>query len=152
MHSNVFQIGLKQDMQPVTEDVVLESRFVQADDATILHDKRHERIEILVNEILPKGMFAWDNENCLTYTGGMKEWREQYAQHIKDATAKLDGDNVFQLQFRIINAVLRDSHVNSLFIWDEDNYADYFTGFMETVSRLKEGTRLYIGTVMDYHF
>ena len=30
MHSNVFQIGLKQDMQPVTEDVVLESRLVFA--------------------------------------------------------------------------------------------------------------------------
>ena len=81
MHAKVFQIT-KQRVD--NENTLNENTLTKGDGsfydycAEITPEFRKEMIVILVNEILPKGMFTLLDNDEIAYNGGADEWKKQW--------------------------------------------------------------------------
>lgn len=77
MHDIIYQIGLEPipEEEYVDIDLIDEGEFVSIDYSYELDDEtRESAIEVLANNILPKGMFSLDKAECsLTYMGGLNK-------------------------------------------------------------------------------
>ena len=161
MHAKVFQIT----KQRVDEENVLnENTLTQGDGSdydyctNISQRERMEMIEALVNGILPKGMFTMVGEDELIYQGGAKEWKRLWVDEIQKRAKMVTSENVtewigatYQLEKAIKNPLNTDSH----FYLSEDScqtYAETSNELMRFVCSLEEGTHLFIGGIIDFHF
>lgn len=81
MHAKVFQLT-KQRVDK--ENTLNENTLTQGDGsfydycAEITPEYRKEMIVILVNELLPKGMFTLVGTDEMVYNGGADEWKKQW--------------------------------------------------------------------------
>ena len=161
MHAKVFQIT----KQRVDEENILnENTLTQGDGSdydycsNISEEERAEMIEALANDILPKGMFSMAGDDELVFQGGADEWKKSWAEEIQDKAKNVTAENVtdwigaaYQLEKAIKNPLHTDSH----FYLSEDScqsYAETSNELMRFVCSLKEGTHLFIGGVIDFHF
>ena len=161
MHAKVFQIT----KQRVDEENILnENTLTQGDGSdydycsNISEEERAEMIEALVNDILPKGMFSMAGDDELVFQGGADEWKKSWAEEIQDKAKNVTAENVtdwigaaYQLEKAIKNPLHTDFH----FYLSEDScqsYAETSNELMRFVCSLKEGTHLFIGGVIDFHF
>ena len=161
MHSKIFQITknkLKKE-NFLTEDTLFQGEGSRYDYCSeIDEDERQDVIQILVNEILPKGMFELINDNILIYKGGIEKWKDDYISNIKTKTQELTPDNitewigsVYQLEKTIKNPL----DTGFQFYFEEEplqGYAEESYGLLCFINGLEKGARLYIGGVIDYHF
>ena len=80
MHAKVFQITRTRVDKENTLD---ENTLTQGDGSfydycsEISDETRKEMIDILVNELLPKGMFTLLDNDEMVYNGGADEWKKE---------------------------------------------------------------------------
>ena len=160
MHSRIFQITTEQVER---ENYLNEDTLEQGDNvlidycAEIDDDEREENIACLVDDILPKSMFTRMGANIIRYNGGMEQWKAEAIAKIKEKAAALTTENYFRYRefCALQNAVVNPLDTAYLFYTDAEggqSWAEKSHYFMQFVSGLEEGTLLYIGGVIDYHF
>ncbi len=160
MHSRIFQITKE---QVARENYLNEDTLVQGDGshidycAEISAKEREQSIVCLVDDVLPKGMFTRLGANILRYNGGMEQWKEQAIANIHEKLTALTPEKYFygSRLYRLKEAVVNPLDTDFLFYMDvagEQSISETSYDFMFYVSGLEEGTLLYIGGVIDYHF
>lgn len=162
MHSNIFQIS---DRPIEADDIIGIDRVTAGDMASIDYTQevsvaeRKAKIRILVESILPKGMFALcEDGETIAYTGGFTEWRKSYISNIRAKAEDIDEGNVMKWigpAYQLKKAILNPLDTNFLFVTDFCDgcgLAERSRELMILVGNLQAGERLYIGAVLDYHF
>lgn len=161
MHSTIIQITTEKVEKEnfLTEDDVCTWECRDIDYCSeIDEDDRKDRIIRLVNNWLPSGMFTLMDDNTIRYNGGAEEWKEQWLKLIQDKASQITTDNVLSSigpMYQLEKALLNPLDLGTLFYDDSENmtsYADHSAAFMRSVCQLEEGTLLYIGGVLDYHY
>ena len=87
MHSKIFQITTtKVDKECyLNEDTLMQgdnSYFDYCD--KIDEEERKYHIDVLVNHILPKGMFELVDEDTIRYIGGVEKWKEEFVAGLRN--------------------------------------------------------------------
>ena len=161
MHSKIFQITT---VKVTNEGRLIENTLTQGDGSfydqcmEIEPDIRKQCIDILVNKILPSGMFELTGEDTLLYKGGAEQWKKEYVAYIQAKAGELTTENVqdwigpvYQLEKALKNPL----ETAFQFYMDEGGYtrsAEESYEFMRRICEMEPGTMLYIGGVIDYHF
>ena len=86
MQSTIFQITTEkiEESGLLDEDTLHQGDYFELDYClNIDDDERKRRIETLVNEVLPKGMFTLIDENTIRYNGGVEIWQEEWVKRMK---------------------------------------------------------------------
>ncbi len=160
MHSRIFQITKEQVER---ENYLNEDTLEQGDGsyidycAEISEAEREQSIACLVDDVLPKGMFTRLGANIIRYNGGMEQWKEQAIANIREKLSALTPENFFYGSqfYDLKEAVVNPLNTAFLFYMDvagEQSMPETSHNFIFYVSGLEEGTLLYIGGVIDYHF
>ena len=156
MHSYIYQIGLK----PFNEEKLLDPDTLDVGENSLLDyaydisaEIRAVNIRILVETILPAGMFTIDSDNNLIYQGGFKIWRKAYFDEVKDLTNALTPANIMGngRQHSDLKHAL-DNPLNTVRLF-ESGYREieYSISIMHLVDGLNKGDKLYVGSVLGYH-
>ena len=161
MHSKIFQITTtKVDKECyLNEDTLMQgdnSYFDYCD--KIDEEERKYHIDILVNHILPKGMFELVDEDTIRYIGGAEKWKEEFVAGLRNKVEAVTPDTVqdwigpvYQLEKYLKNPL----ETAYWFYTDTEgmqSYAEQSYEFMREICGYEPGTLLYIGGVIDYHF
>lgn len=160
MHSTIFQITTEkvEKCDYLNEDTLFQGDNSELDYCSDIDDnERKERIENLVNKILPEGMFTLIDENTIRYNGGAAAWQEEWVRLIKEQCSQVTADNIHEWStlHHLKEAIDNPLDAGSRFYDDSDGYADYSEKsgeFMKSLRDLEAGTLLYVGGVIDYHF
>ena len=97
MHSKIFQIST---VKVTDEGRLTENTLTQGDGSfydycmEIEPDIRKQCIDILVNRILPSGMFELTGEDTLIYKGGAEQWKKEFVAYIQAKASELTTENV----------------------------------------------------------
>ena len=161
MHSKIFQITT---VKVTNEGRLTENTLTQGDGSfydycmEIEPDIRKQCIDILVNKILPSGMFELIDEDTLLYKGGAEQWKKEFVAYIQAKAGELNTENVqdwigpvYQLEKALKNPL----ETAFQFYMDEGGYtrsAEESYEFMRRICEMEPGTTLYFGGVIDYHF
>ncbi len=161
MHSKIFQITRTRVSQ---DDYLNENTLTQGDSsyfdycAEIDEAERKYHIGVLVNHILPKGMFELVAEDTIRYIGGADKWQADFVAGMRSKAAAVTPDKVlewigpvYQLEKYLKNPL----DTAYWFYMDEEglqSHAEQSYEFMRQVCEFEPGTTLYIGGVIDYHF
>ena len=92
MHSKIFQITT---VKVTNEGRLTENTLTQGDGSfydycmEIEPDIRKQCIDILVNKILPSGMFELTGEDTLLYKGGAEQWKKEFVAYIQAKASEL---------------------------------------------------------------
>ncbi|MBD5236305.1 MAG: hypothetical protein HDS62_02005 [Bacteroidales bacterium] len=162
MHSIIFQVSInpihREDF--INPDRINEGEMVYIDYASELNEtERKHHIKGMVENLLPKGMFALNPDGeSVTYKGGYTEWSMEYAKGIQERANVINPCNlmkatgpVWQLQKYILNPLATDCLFVSAFYGGEGT-AERSRSLMKIVSEMTIGQILYFGAVLDYHF
>jgi len=158
MHSIIYQIGTN----PFSEENILDPDAIAdnikntnlLDYAYDISEKvRAINIRILVETILPIGMFDIDAENNLIYKGGFKLWREEYYDSVMKCTKSLTPANIMGEGRRLLalnKAILNPLKTSVLFECG-NGIVEQSLAVMSMIEHLEIGYVLYIGSVLGYH-
>lgn len=156
MHSILYQISTT----PFTEERVLTPDNIEVGDMTLVdyaydmeERARAINIRILVDTILPAGMFDIDADNNLIYKGGFKVWRKSYYDKVKACTKQLTPANIMgsgKALHNLNKAFRNPLNTVRLFVC-ETFEPEQSIAFMRLVDGLNKGDILYVGSVMGYH-
>ena len=161
MHSTIFQITTEKVEE---KDALLNEDTLQQGDCSDLdycsdidEEDRRERIECLVNEILPKGMFTLIDENTIRYNGGVEAWLEEWVKLINEKCSLVTAGNIreWSTLYYLKEAIDNPLGTACRFYDDSDGFSSYSQksgNFMKSLYSTKTGTLLYVGGVIDYHF
>lgn len=160
MHSTIFQITTEKIEEGglLDEDTLYQGDYSELDYClNIDDDERKRRIETLVNEVLPKGMFTLIDENTIRYNGGVEIWQEEWVKQIKEKCSLVTANNIqeWRTLYYLQEAIENPLNVGSRFYDDNRGYSSYSEKsgeFMKSLNELEAGTLLYIGGVVDYHY
>ena len=160
MHSTIFQITTEKVEKGdyLNEDTLLQGDNSDLDYCSDIDEEdRRERIECLVNEILPKGMFTLIDEHTIRYNGGVEAWLEEWVKLIQEKCSRVTADNIREwcTLYHLKEAIDNPLDAGSRFYDDCDccaNYSEKSGEFMKSLYDLEAGTLLYVGGVIDYHF
>lgn len=161
MHSTIFQITTEKVEKEnyLTEENVCSWECRDIDYCSeIDEDDRKDRINRLVNSWLPSGMFTLVDDSTIRYNGGAEEWKNQWVKLIQDTAAQVTAENVLNglgPMYSLEKALSNPLDLGTLFYSDSENiscYAEFSAGFMRDVCQLQEGSLLYVGSVLDYHY
>ena len=160
MHSSVYQITTEKikDGGLLDEDTLHQGDCSGLDYCSnIDDDERKERIENLVNNILPEGMFTLIDENTIRYNGGVEIWQEEWVKQIKEKCSLVTANNIqeWRTLYYLQEAIENPLNVGSRFYDDNRGYFSYSEKsgeFMKSLNNLEAETLLYIGGVVDYHY
>lgn len=161
MHAKIFQITKSR----VDKDNILNEHTLTQGEGSwydycqkISDTMRKEMIDVLVNELLPEGMFTLIGEDEMVYNGGANEWKAKWVKAIHDKAREITTENVlnysgpaYQLEGEVENPLHTESH---FYLSEEtcQSYAERSAELMRMVCSLPVGTHLYIGGVIDFHF
>lgn len=160
MHSSVFQITTEK----IKEGGLLDENTLHPGDSSGLDycsdiddEERKERIEDLVDKILPEGMFTLIDENTIRYNGGVEIWQEEWVRRIKEKCSLVTANNIqeWRTLYDLQEAIENPLDAGSRFYDDNCGYSSYSEKsgvFMKSLNDLEAGTLLYIGGVVDYHY
>ena len=157
MHSKIYQIGLK----PISkEDYVSSTDFYENSDdfADYIGDKypEEERLEAAENlaGIFPE-LFDYIGDGSLRYKG-MGTFLQEWADKIHSLAGEITKDNIMKGLHRFrLSRLTATTHkeINSRFyIEDWNGCAGPASDLIEFLGCQKEGTLLYVGAVIDFHF
>ena len=161
MHAKVYQITKRRVDK---ENYLNENTLTQGDSSDydycseISEEERKGSIDTLVNQILPKGMFTLIGSDELVFMGGTPEWIHLWVETIHKKSEDVNVMNVthwigaaYQLKKVLKNPLMTDHH---FYLSDDttQSYAEPSVELMRMVCKLKEGTHLYIGGVIDFYF
>ena len=161
MHSEIIQItlervGKESTLNQNTLDTVGEEYSIDYT-RDLSKQERREAIDRFVAS-LPQGMFSLkDDGETLVYMGGMDAFKQKWIDEIRAKANEITPDNIFDWvgsRWQLTNLLKNPLKMDVRFYMSD--YDDVYTykslEFMERVAGLKEGTELYIGGVVDYHF
>ncbi len=162
MHSIIFQIS----DQPIAKEKRIGIDHIETGDMASLdyayknsEEERKENIRCLVERILPKGMFTLGGDGeTLVFQGGFAEWRKSYLDTIHNKVADINEANIMEWvgpAYRLQKAILNPLCTDALFITDFGNgygLAERSRELMTMIGNRQTGERLYMGTVVGYHF
>lgn len=161
MHSKVFQIT---DERIDKEYFLDETTLTQGDGSyydycsDISEEERAEQIAILVDHVLPNGMFTLVGVDEMVYHGGAEKLKEKWVKAIHDKASAVNTNNVldwigaaYQLEKELKNPLHTDYH---FYLSEEtyQNYAEPSNELVKKICELKEGDHLFVGGVIDFHF
>jgi len=160
MHSTIFQIttGKVEKDNYLNEDTLLQGDNSDLDYCLDIDDEeRKERIENLVNKILPEGMFTLIDENTIRYNGGVEAWLEEWVKLIQEKSSLVTADNIREwcTLYHLKEAIDNPLDVGSRFYDDSEccaNYSEKSGEFMRSLNYLEAVILLYVRGVIDYHF
>ncbi len=158
MHSIIYQIGTK----PFSEESELDPDAIAdnpkntnlLDYAYDISDKvRAINIRILVETILPIGMFDIDAENNLIYKGGFNSWREEYYESVMKCTKSLTPANIMGegRKLLVLNKAILNPLKTAVLFECGNGIVEQSLAIMSMVEHLEIGDVLYIGSVLGYH-
>ncbi len=161
MHGTIYQIST----EPVDLDDYISEDTVSVGDMAgfdYLYDteeeERQERIQNLVENVLPKGMFiiATDGE-AIVYQGGFTKWRKSYLELLRAKTADINEDNIMEWigpSYQLQKAIVNPLGCGSYFVTEASGgygTAERSRDLMLMVGKLETGAKLYIGAILGYH-
>lgn len=158
MHSSVYQITTEK----VEEGGLLDEDTLHQGDCSGLdycsnidNEERRERIEILVNRILPKGMFTLIDENTIRYNGGVEIWQEEWVKRIKEKCSLVTASNIHKWSTLYeLEKAIDDPLCSGIRFYDDNcggsSYSEKSGEFMKSLNGLEAGTLLYVGGVIAY--
>ena len=161
MHSTIFQITKEQVFgnNLLNEDTISQGDGTPYDYCSEIDDGERQRsIETLVNEILPKGMFELKSPSTMVYKGGIEDWKKSCIDNIQQKAQELTPDNIIDWIgpiYQLEKAIKNPLGTSYQFYLDEEAfqcYAEESYELLRFVSLLEEGTTLYFGGIIDYHF
>lgn len=161
MHSTIFQITKEQVFGDnlLNEDTISQGDGTSYDYCSEIDDEERQRcIETLVNEILPKGMFELTSPNTMVYKGGIEDWKKSCIANIQQKAQELTPDNIIDWIgpiYQLEKAIKNPLGTSYQFYFEEETfqcYAEESYELLRFVSLLEEGTTLYFGGIIDYHF
>ena len=97
MHSKIFQITTtKVDKECyLNEDTLMQGDNSYFDYCCEIGEKeRKYHIDILVNHILPTGMFELVDEDTIRYTGGAEKWKEDFVAGLRSKMEAVTPDTM----------------------------------------------------------
>lgn len=106
-----------------------------------------------------KELFDLDKTGtALIYRGNLDEFKQKWADAIHQAAMEITADNVItDLKRRSLQLMIKETHVESsdrFYINEWNGYADALEGLIEWLGarKFKQGKKLYIGAVIDFHW
>ena len=162
MHSKIFQISSKPiSKKDYTDPSTYDdnsSDFADYIGVEVADDEREQYIGYLADNL--KDIFTPVGRGVLAYKGedAMRKFKQEWADAIKQQAEELTADNIlcnYRL-YRISNAI-DATHIGTNYRVDIEDWcggrADPFAELIEWAAyQLKEGDRIYIGAIIDYHY
>ena len=157
MHSKIYQIGL----EPISkENYISSTDFYEnsGDFADYIGDEypEKERLEAAegLAELFPE-LFDYVGDGTLRYKG-MGTFLQDWADKIHSLAGEITKDNIIKGLHRFLLSCLTErthKEINSRFYIEEWNgYAGPAADLIEFLGKQKEGTLLYVGAIIDFHF
>jgi len=162
MHGKIFQI----DTKPISRDeYVSPEEFYDnsSDFADYIGDEvtdrqaRKDYVGYLAGDL--KGVFKPAGKDCLVYLGkeALRKFLQDWADDIKAKAAELTADNILkQERLYKIRATTKETHRRTdyrVYIDEWNGWAGPFEGIIEwAANQLKEGDKIYVGAIIDYHY
>lgn len=161
MHSKIFQIGKK----PIDKDEYdspsdfydNSSDFADYIGDPVGDEDRDEYVGYLAHAL--RGVFKPAGRDCLVYLGenALRTFLQEWADKIKCMANELTADNILKnLRLYNIRATTNDTHRREDFrihIEEWNGWAGPFGDIIEWAAcQLKEGDKIYVGAIIDYHF
>ena len=157
MHSRIFQISTR----PIEDDFLTPSSLYDnsSDFADYIGDELegNERLECIEHlaETL-SDLFDYDKADGTLIYKGLGTFLDDWANAIKEQANAINADNILKnLNLYKLESILNRTHRNIYYRFyseDYNNYAGPASDLIEWLNTLEKGTRLYIGSVIDYHF
>jgi hypothetical protein len=162
-HSRIFQVSI----QPIeVDDYAVSSDFYEnsGDFADYIGDEqegddRKDDIGHLADTL--RDLFTLDEDGeALTYKGetAMAAFKQAYADCLREEADKVTAENILEWQTRYeVRAISKETHLRTDYRFKiEDWNGDFADTPAELISyvadKMKEGEKLYIGAVIDYHY
>lgn len=157
MHSKIYQIGLR----PVNvDDYVHPDEFYEnsSDFADYIGDEypEKERLEAAecLAETIPE-LFDYVGDGALRYKG-MGTFLLDWTKEIKRQANEMTAESVLEDARRYkMSYIMSRTHLDielRFYIEDWSGCAEPFGEFVKYLSTIKDGARLYVGAVIDFHF
>lgn len=158
MHSSIIQISAK---------VISHDKFLRQDDlkfgqntevdyATKLHGMAAVReIEAFSTISSIRELLSLNSDGTLIFKGGVASWLKQRIERIKVLTQKLAPDDVLNSTFtvqQICEAFYNPLDIDTLFVVGDSKTAEASIALLRLLANVEQGSKLYIGSVFDYHF
>lgn len=161
MHGTIYQISTEPvDLNDyISEDTVSVGDMAGFD---YLYDtekeERQERIQNLVENVFPKGMFTIaPGGEAIVYQGGFTTWRKSYLELLRAKTADINEDNIMEWigpSYQLQKAIVNPLGCCSYFVTEASGgygTAERSRDLMLMVGKLETGAKLYIGAILGYH-
>ena len=122
-------------------------------------DNRKEDIEYLADRL--SGLFSLDEKaDALVYKGGkaMQKFKEAWADAIRNAANEITADNVLESSLRWkVRSICRETHLQTplrVKIEEWNGWAGPMSDLIEWTAykNFKKGKKIYVGSVIDYHY
>ena len=158
MHSTIFQITTEKIEEGglLDEDTLYQGDYSELDYClNIDDDERKRRIETLVNEVLPKGMFTLIDENTIRYNGGVEIWQEEWVKRIKEKCSLVTASTIHKWSTLYeLEKAIDDPLCSGIRFYDDNcggsSYSEKSGEFMKSLNDLEAGTLLYVCGVIAY--
>ena len=160
MHSRIFQVSNK----PIDkDDYAIPEHFYDchsdwADYIGETQDDNDRKSDIKALSCLLRDMFDLDESGeALVYKGGIDAFKEEWAAAIREAAKAVTADNVLDWhQHYDVCHACKDTHLNVSYRFSIEGWSTYANAIDELIRfiayKLKEGDKLYFGSVIDYHY
>lgn len=160
MHSKIFQISNR----PINkDDYASPESFYESSFADYIGDEvddkeeRRDYIESLAKTL--EGVFTLNEDYSLTYNGkdALHEFLTKWVDYLQGLTANLTADNIFSnVSIDLIRYTCNTTHKDCgfrFYIEDWNYHAGPLKDLVEyAANQLRDGDRIYIGAIVDYHF
>lgn len=158
MHSKIFQISSKpidRDDYKCPDDYYdNSSEFADYIGDEMKGERREECIGYLALNL--SDLFSYDGE-AFVYKGNdaMHAFNKKWIDAIKESAGDLTDENLLFNLYRL-RKLTKSTHKESSFRFDIEEWNGWAGPMYDIVdyaaSRLKEGDRIYVGAVIDYHY
>lgn len=161
MHSKIFQISnapIDKDDYSSPECYYDNSEFADYIGEPVKGETREDCIKYLAESI--SDLFSYDKEaGAFVYKGkdALHEFKRKWLEAIREITDKLTADNLMEEHnvYRLRRLTLQ-THLDSSFRFDINEWNGWAGPMEDLVEyagyQLKEGDRIYVGAVIDYHY
>ena len=160
-HSRIFQVSNKRIDK---DDYVEPDNFYEnsGDFADYIGNEqeggdRKEDIGYLADTL--RDLFTLDTTGeALVYRGeeAMKAFKEAWAVCLREEAGKVTAENVLEWQPRYdVRRTCEETHLRTsyrFYIEEENGFAGPCDDLIEYAASMKQGDKLYIGAVIDYHY
>lgn len=158
MHSSIIQISSK---------VISHDKFLRQDDlqfapnvdvdyTTKLHGMAAVReIEAFSTITSIRELVSLNSDGSLTYKGNAASWLKKRIERVKALAQKLTPADVLNpndVSRQICNAFYNPLDIDTLFVIGDSKTAEPSISLLRLLTKIESGSKLYIGSVFDYHF